>query len=72
VIALKPYLEHDIERTTLADDHVFNSERGSQSVARLMAMQQGSPSAGYVATLTLAVDPTSTPAPTDRFGPRNK
>lgn len=72
VIALKPYSEHDIERTTLADDHVFNSQRGSQSVARLTAVRQGSPASGYVATLTLGVDPTSTPAPADGFGPRRR
>ncbi len=62
VVALEPYSQHEIQRTTLAEDRVFNTEHGSQSVAGLTALKEGSPLSGYVASLTLGVDPDVTPA----------
>jgi protocatechuate 3,4-dioxygenase beta subunit len=61
VIARKPYSEHDIARTTLADDRVFNTGHGSEAVAWWTALRTGASGSGYPATLTLGVDPTSTP-----------
>ncbi len=70
VLALEPYSRHEIQRTTLADDRVFNTEHGSQSVARLAALKEGSPLSGYVASVTLWVDPDATPAPNRPAPPR--
>jgi protocatechuate 3,4-dioxygenase beta subunit len=69
VVALKPYSTHNIERTTLEDDFVFTGEHGSQSIAQLTALNRRSAADGYVATLTLGVDPSKTPGPSNPFGP---
>jgi protocatechuate 3,4-dioxygenase beta subunit len=57
VIALKPYSEHHIERTTLDEDGVFNSQNGREVVAQLSVLNKRSVGDGYVASITLGVDP---------------
>jgi protocatechuate 3,4-dioxygenase beta subunit len=53
-MAQPPYQRHGITRTTLAEDNVYASQNGNQSVASLF-----SPSGTkQIAELTLAVDPT--------------
>ena len=66
VVVQKPYSNHEIERTTLADDGVFNGQHGNQGMADLSLLSPRSPSSGYVATLVLGVDPESMPAPANR------
>jgi protocatechuate 3,4-dioxygenase beta subunit len=69
VVALKPYANHEIDRTTLAEDGVFNGQHGSQGMTNLSLLNPGSASAGYVATLVLGVDPDATPGPANRGRP---
>jgi len=69
VVAMKPYSNHEIERTTLADDGVYNGQHGSQGTASLSLLNPRSPSSGYVASLVLGVDPDATPAPANRGRP---
>ncbi len=66
VVTQKPYSNHEIERTTLDDDGVFNGQQGSQGMADLSLLSPSSPSSGYVAALALGVDPEAMPAPASR------
>jgi protocatechuate 3,4-dioxygenase beta subunit len=61
VEATHPYSAHKIHRTTLDEDMVFNGEDGTGSVAKLTQVTSTQLSDGYVATLTVAVDPEATP-----------
>ena len=60
----EPYRSHHIDRTTAAQDGIFNGQGGTQSVAALASM-----ATGYRAELTLTVDPTATPAAVGMGGP---
>ncbi|MGA8029144.1 MAG: intradiol ring-cleavage dioxygenase [Bryobacteraceae bacterium] len=62
----KPYTEHNIHRTTQAEDQVYNDQEGELSVARLVALNTDDLSAGLHADLIAAVDPIATPAPAGR------
>jgi protocatechuate 3,4-dioxygenase beta subunit len=66
VVAQKPYSNHEIERTTLANDSVFNGQNGNQGMADLSFLSPSSPTSGYVATLVLGVDPDAMSAPANR------
>ncbi|HEY2820411.1 MAG TPA: intradiol ring-cleavage dioxygenase [Candidatus Acidoferrum sp.] len=61
VEATHPYSGNKVRRTTLEDDMVFDGQSGSGSVAKLTAITSTQLSDGYVATLTVAVDPGATP-----------
>ena len=61
VEATHPYSGHKIHRTTLEEDMVFNGQSGAGSVAQLTPVTSTQLSDGYVATLTVAVDPEATP-----------
>jgi protocatechuate 3,4-dioxygenase beta subunit len=69
IVTQKPYSNHEIERTTLAEDGVFNGQHGNQGMADLSLLSSSSPSSGYVATLVLGVDPDAMPAPANRGRP---
>jgi len=69
VVSLKPYADHKIARVTLDEDGVFTSQQGSQTIATLAPRTPGNPTAGYIATLSIAVDRDATPAPTRMAGP---
>jgi hypothetical protein len=63
-----PYSEHEIHRTTEAEDHVFNEQHGSMCVATVVPLKPSDPTAGYVAELRIAVNPAATPKPVQGFG----
>lgn len=65
----EPYSKHRIHRTTQAEDTVFNGQHGETSISRLQRRDAGTPGAGYVAELVVAVDPTKTPASVGPGGP---
>jgi protocatechuate 3,4-dioxygenase beta subunit len=58
---LSPYRTHTVHRTSQKEDHVFLSEGGGQSVRHLERLTKGSDESGFVATVTLAVDPDASP-----------
>jgi protocatechuate 3,4-dioxygenase beta subunit len=68
VSATHPYADHKIHRTTIEEDMVFNGQGGATAIAKLTPMNSTQFSDGYVATLTVAIDPEATPAPADRGG----
>jgi protocatechuate 3,4-dioxygenase beta subunit len=62
IAKLDPYTSHStIHRTLQTEDHVFLSQGGSHSVLTLERQSKRSDSDRFVATVTVAVDPDSTP-----------
>jgi protocatechuate 3,4-dioxygenase beta subunit len=71
VSKLAPYAKRlSVHRTTQGEDHIFQSQHGSASMVSLTRLEKGSDAGGFLATVTLAVDPEATPAPVGGFGPR--
>jgi protocatechuate 3,4-dioxygenase beta subunit len=71
VEATYPYSAHTIHRTTLQEDMVFSGQGGAGSVTTLRPITSTQLSDGYVATLTVAVDPDATPGLVGFGGPRS-
>jgi protocatechuate 3,4-dioxygenase beta subunit len=70
VAKIQPYAKRlTVHRTTQEEDQIFRSQHGGSSLVRLERIRKGSDAEGFVATVTLAVDPDATPAPVDRRGP---
>ncbi len=75
IARLEPYARRlNVERTLQGEDHVFTEQHGSASILKLARLKNGSNADGFLATITLAVDPEATPAPInggrrDGFGP---
>ncbi len=70
IAQLGPYASHkDVHLTTLAEDHVFQQEHGSAGLVTLNRIEPRSDAAGFVATVTLAVDPDASPTPVGMGGP---
>ena len=70
VAKLQPYARRiEIERTPQSEDGVFNRQHGAASMVRLARLSPRSNADGFVATVTLAVDPEATPAPVGIGGP---
>jgi protocatechuate 3,4-dioxygenase beta subunit len=68
---LQPYAKHrDVHLTTLGEDHVFEEQHGAMGMVALNRVEPKSDAAGFVATVTLAVDPEATPEPVGMRGPR--
>jgi len=61
VMAMAPYTEHQIVRTTLSQDHVYTDQQGASTVARVQALRGNDLSSGVMASLTLVVDPNAVP-----------
>ena len=59
----EPYRSHKIHRTTIAEDGVYNGQHGVDAMAALIPSTQG-----YLANITLQVDPTATPKPAGGMG----
>ena len=69
VARLEPYRRRlNVERTTEAEDHVYNEQHGRATVLSLSRIERRSDAGGFVGTVTLGVDPEATPAPAG-FGP---
>ena len=62
LMAMEPYASHHIHRTTQAEDGVFNRQHGDMVIARIKQVRPDDVTAGFHAELTVAVDPTATPA----------
>jgi protocatechuate 3,4-dioxygenase beta subunit len=64
VAKMQPYAKHSgVHRTTQGEDGVFRSQHGSSSLVHLEKLGNGSASDGFVATVTIAVDPDLSPRP---------
>jgi protocatechuate 3,4-dioxygenase beta subunit len=71
VAKLAPYAKRlDVHRTLQSEDHIFETQHGSASMVSLTRLEKGSDAGGFLATVTLAVDPEATPSPVGGFGPR--
>jgi protocatechuate 3,4-dioxygenase beta subunit len=70
VAKLQPYAKHsDVHLTTQGEDHVFEEEHGAVGMLTLNRVEARSDEGGFIATVTLAVDPEATPAPVGMGGP---
>lgn len=65
----QPYASHRIERTTPAEDGIYQGQHGAESMATLRPLNRERPELGYAAELVVAVDPGRTPAPVGFGGP---
>lgn len=64
VAKLEPYAKRlNVHRTLQSEDNIFRTQHGSESMVSLTRLQKGSNADGFLATVTLAVDPEATPAP---------
>jgi protocatechuate 3,4-dioxygenase beta subunit len=64
VAKLEPYSKRlGVHRTTQSEDHVFNSQHGSGVMLNIERLSKRSEADGFLATITLAVDPEATPGP---------
>jgi len=62
IAKLEPYAKHsNVHRTTQSEDHVFTSQHGSGSIASMTRLRNGSNEDGFLATVTVAIDPEATP-----------
>jgi protocatechuate 3,4-dioxygenase beta subunit len=64
----EPYRQHQIHRTTQAEDGVFGDQHGELSIAQVEALHEGDFTAGLRAELIASVDPAATPAAAERRG----
>ncbi|MDN7180502.1 intradiol ring-cleavage dioxygenase [Caballeronia sp. SEWSISQ10-4 2] len=62
----RPYRDHRIQRTALADDEVFLDQQGAASIARFQALDSSAASNGLRAQIIAAVDPESEPVAAQR------
>jgi protocatechuate 3,4-dioxygenase beta subunit len=70
IAKLAPYANHrDVHLTTLTEDHVYEDEHGSVGMVTLSRMEGRSEATGFLATVTLAVDPEATPKSVGMRGP---
>jgi protocatechuate 3,4-dioxygenase beta subunit len=63
LMKLEPYARHQIQRTTLKEDGVFQRQHGELSLSQLHFVRPGSPQSGLRAQLAMVVDPDATPSP---------
>ncbi len=64
IAQLDPYVTHgNVHRTLHSEDHVFQSQGGAQSIVQMERLRKDSNAGGFLAAVTLAVDPEATPAP---------
>jgi threonine synthase len=59
-----------VHRTLQSEDHVFNEQHGAASMTGLSRLRNSSNADGFLATVTLAVDPDASPAAVHGFGRR--
>jgi protocatechuate 3,4-dioxygenase beta subunit len=70
VAKLEPYAKRlNVHRTTQAEDHVFTEQHGSTQMLAIDRLGRKD-SDGFVATITVAVDPNATPGPVGPGGGR--
>lgn len=70
VAKLEPYAKRlSVHRTTQAEDHVFNEQHGATQMLAIERLGKTN-AQGFLATVTVAVDPTASPAPIGPGGGR--
>ena len=70
IAKLEPYAKRlAVHRTTQDEDQIFRSQRAAASMLRMERVRSGSNAEGFVATVTLAIDPEATPSPVNGRGP---
>jgi protocatechuate 3,4-dioxygenase beta subunit len=63
VAKMEPYAKRlNVHRTTQTEDHVFQEQHGSEQMVRIERLGKSN-AEGFLATVTLAVDPEATPRP---------
>jgi protocatechuate 3,4-dioxygenase beta subunit len=68
VAKLQPYTKRlSVHRTLQTEDGIFNGQHGSASLLTMTRRTKGSNADGFLASITLAVDPEATPAPVNGF-----
>jgi protocatechuate 3,4-dioxygenase beta subunit len=71
VAKMEPYAKRlQIHRTTQEEDQIFQSQHGSSSMVQVERNKKGSNAEGFIATVTLAIDPEATPRPVAGRGGR--
>lgn len=71
VARLAPYAARfQVHRTLQSEDGIFSRQHGAASMVGLDRLRNGSNADGFLATVTLAVDPEATPAAVHGFGRR--
>jgi protocatechuate 3,4-dioxygenase beta subunit len=69
VAKLEPYAKRlQIHRTTQDEDHVFEEEHGSSSMLILSRLDKGDEAAGFLAEITVGINPDALPAPVGMHG----
>lgn len=69
IAKMQPYVTHkDVHRTTQAEDMIFEDQHGAGGLVTLSRIEPKSDAGGFIALVTLAVDPEATPEPV-RMGP---
>ena len=70
VAKLEPYATRlQVHRTLQSEDGVFRGQHGDGSIVEMARLDSHSNAGGFLATVTLAVDPEATPARVAPFGP---
>jgi len=69
IARLQPYAKHrEVHRTTQDEDEIFESQHGASGMLILSRVDAKSDAGGFVATVTLAVDPDAVPEPVSMRG----
>lgn len=69
VAQLEPYSKRlQVHRTTQEEDHIFGEEHGSASMLTMSRLEKRADAAGFLATVTVAVDPDAVPEPVGMHG----
>ncbi len=69
VAKLEPYAKRlNVHRTTQAEDGIFTGQHGAASMLSMTRLKAASNADGFLATVTLAIDPEATPAPVGAGG----
>ncbi len=69
IAKLKPYVNHqDVHLTSQSEDMVFEPQHGAAGMLTLARIEPKSNAAGFIATVTLAVDPDAHPEPVGMRG----
>jgi protocatechuate 3,4-dioxygenase beta subunit len=62
VAKMDPYAKHsNVHRTLNNEDHIFLDQGGGRSMVKIERLQKGANEGGFLATITLGVDPGATP-----------
>jgi len=67
IAKLKPYANHQgVHLTAHDEDDIFESQHGASGLVTMNRIDARSDAGGFIATITLAIDPEAAPAPVDR------